>query len=296
MKHQKHPSGSYFGPRARTSRLNLRNGSMPKRRKPSFQSMFMKKLVNEVRMQARMQHQHSISNEKKRKSNYHVKDQQGNRVLIIDKDGNVAQHITDAMKEKYPRPENLVKSLVHKNDRPNSSEVSKMKQGLIHHSNDTKTSSPPNNLKAMPGLVLNSKRGFNVYQRVATQMHSRDPMNGCNDITNDENFGSMKEPLTEEKPGSHGRKKRRKYIDTYEDENDDWILEIADANDTTKVTSQDDTASDCCAKGPIPFDCLKKECYCSKPIDEPTWRYDILSYTLECLCTSIGLKILIIHL
>jgi len=43
------------------------------------------------------------------------------------------------------------------------------------------------------------------------------------------------------------------------------------------MTLQDDMVNGCCAKAPIPFvvDCLNKECYCcSKPIDEPVWRYD----------------------
>ena len=148
-----------------------------------------------------------------------MKDQRGNHELTKVKQqpakgGNVAQQITNAIKEKYPRvkspkssyafsPEKLVKSSGYKNDGPNSLEISKMKHGLIHHSNDTKTLGPPNNLKAMPGLVLNSKGGLNVDQQVATRMRSRDQMNGCNDITNDGNFRSMKEQLTEQKPRSH---------------------------------------------------------------------------------------------
>jgi hypothetical protein len=164
-----------------------------------------------------------------------------------------------------------------------------MKQGLIHHHSNitTKISSRPNSLKAMLGLVLKSKGGLNVDQRLATSMHCSDPRNGCNDITNDENCRSMKELLAEEKPksqdenGSKGDnpahrviKKRRRYIDTNEDENGDQILEgVVDANDCTIVTSQDNMMKDCHAKAPVP-DYLKKQCYCcSKPIDEPVWRY-----------------------
>ena len=141
------------------------------------------------------------------------------------------------------------------------------------HVNGVKMSSlQPTNLKAMPGLVPKS-----------TWIHKRNEMNGCNDITNDDNLRSRKESLPEEMPKSHDDtssegenpthqtiKRRRKYIGSNEDEDDN-------GNQSTEGV-----ADDILKKGhnrvtkPFVADCLNKQCYCcSKPIDEPVWRYNI---------------------
>ncbi|CAN6181758.1 unnamed protein product [Urochloa humidicola] len=245
---------------------------------------------------------------------YSEKDQHGNYVLPQSKQhrlggGKVRPHNRDAMKDGKVRPHNrdamkedfapVVMSSksghAFSSDRLveptlTSSTTSNMKQGFIHHPNAAEMpSSRPKNLKAMPGLVLNRRGQLNIDQGRATGMHKRVRMDGCDDITNNDNLGSRKELLLEEKPNMHDDsdsedenpiqrtiKRRRKYIDSNEDEDNNGVQSPEGvAYDSKRLTSQDDTLKDCHDSVSMPFvvDCLKKQCYCcSKPIDEPTWR------------------------
>ncbi|PAN11529.1 hypothetical protein PAHAL_2G171900 [Panicum hallii] len=225
-------------------------------------------------------------NNKQRRSNSSEKDQRGNQVLPQSKqhlDGcKVEQRNHEAMKEDFPpmavKPKSRHASSSEKLVKPTlaSSVTSKMNEGFVHRANDVKmSSSQPKNLKAMPGLVLKSIGQF----RPATWMHKRDRMNGWNDITNDDNLRSRKESLPEEMPKSHDDsgsegenpthqtiKRRRKYIESNEDEDDNDNQSLEDG--------ADDILKDCHERVTTPFvaNCLKKQCYCcSKPIDKPVW-------------------------
>ncbi|OEL28596.1 hypothetical protein BAE44_0010385 [Dichanthelium oligosanthes] len=130
------------------------------------------------------------------------------------------------------------------------------------------------NLKAMPGLVLNSKRRLKLDNGPTTWMHKRDQMNGCNDITNDDNLRSMKE--LEEKP-----KSRDDNGSEGENLNHRMRKPKGVADDSTRLTPQDDILKDCHDRVSMPFvaNRLKEECYCcTKPIDEPVWRYNTMGF------------------
>ncbi|CAN6217109.1 unnamed protein product [Urochloa humidicola] len=233
--------------------------------------------------------------------NYSEKDQQGNYVLPQSKQHHLGggidrPHNRDAMKEDFaPVVISSKSGHAFSSDRLveptlTSSMTSNMEQGFIHHANGAEMpSSRPKNLKAMPGLVLNRREQLNLNQGRATWMHKRVQMNDCDDITNDDNLSSRKELLQEEKPNVHDDsgsenenpiqrkiKRRRKYIDLNEDEDDNDVQSPEGvAYDSNRLISQDDILKGCHDSVSMPFvaDCLKKQCYCcSKPIDEPTWR------------------------
>ncbi|CAL5080575.1 unnamed protein product [Urochloa decumbens] len=228
--------------------------------------------------------------------NYLEKDQQGyvlpqSKQHLLD-GGKVGPHNPDARKEEFrPMVESSKVGHVFSSDRlvkPTlmSSMISNTKQKFSDHANDAKMpNSRSKNFKAMQGLVLNRKRGLD--QGEATRKRVR--MNDCDDITNNGNLGSRKELLPEEKPkvhddnGSEGEnptqqmiKRRRKYIDTNEDEDDNDVqCPEGAAYDSTRLTAQHDIFKDYHDRVSTPFDadCLKKQCYCcSKPIEEPVWR------------------------
>ncbi|CAL5080663.1 unnamed protein product [Urochloa decumbens] len=317
MKSQNQPSNGYFGPRSVAQR-HIRKSRNPSR----FVSKPMKKILVEVeKRQAHMQY--ILGNRRKRKgiganktyvhksnispsmmvinnpckSNYVEKDQRGKHVAPHSK-----QHLLDrskvgkqnpgALKEDLPMAislesehafssEKLVKPTIM------SSTTSKMKQGFVYHENYAKrSSSQPTNLKAMPGLVLKSKRRLNLDEEPTTLMHKGGMVNVYNDITINENHMSSKEPLSEEKPRTHDdsgseeenpthwmKKRRRKYIETNEDDIGEYSPEGV-PDDDDRSTLQDDNLKDCLDRVPTPFvdDCVKKQCHCcSKPIDEPVW-------------------------
>ncbi|RCV10949.1 hypothetical protein SETIT_2G149000v2 [Setaria italica] len=143
------------------------------------------------------------------KGNYTEKDQRDNHVLpqsnqhLLD-GGKVGLRKLDAMKEDFPPMTSSPKSDKSVTSTVMNSMTSKMKQEFVHRPNDAKmSSSQPMNLKAMQGLVLNQKGRFTVDQGQATWMGKRERMDGCNDITNDDNLGSRKESLVKEKLGDN---------------------------------------------------------------------------------------------
>jgi hypothetical protein len=85
-------------------------------------------------------------------------------------------------------------------------------------------------------------------------------------------------PKSHDDSGSEGEnpthqtiKRRRKYIESNEDEDDNDNQSLEDG--------ADDILKDCHERVTTPFvaNCLKKQCYCcSKPIDKPVWRYDMI--------------------
>ncbi|XP_062224992.1 protein PARALOG OF AIPP2-like [Phragmites australis] len=164
------------------------------------------------------------------------------------------------------------------------SDQSRMKQGFIQYSNSSKRSiSLSNHLKAMPGLVHNTKGRSNLDQRSAELMHNTDGPDGCNGRTNDGKYKMrMNEPLPLEKTEIHDdidhkmMKKRRKYIETNEEGQDDSGDQSheSDEDDTTRLPSPDASLKDCHAKVSKSFvsNCVEQQCdCCSKPIDEPVW-------------------------
>ena len=296
MKHQRQPSGN-FGPRSRTSRLKGKNGSLRKTKKSRFVSKLMIKILGEVkkaRANMRSIYPSMVVNNKLRKSNSSENGQRGNQVLPQSEqhlDGcKVEQRNHEAMKEDFSpmavSPKSRHASSSGKLVKPTlaSSMTSKMNQRSVHHAKGVKmSSSQPTNLKAMPGLVLKSTGQF----RPITWMHMGDGMNGRNDIniTNGGNLRSRKELFPEEIPKSHDDgsvgenpthqtiKRRRKYIGSNEDEDDN------DNDNQSLEGVANDILKNCHTRVTKPFvaNCPKKQCYyCSKPIDEPVWRYDLI--------------------
>ncbi|KAF8667261.1 hypothetical protein HU200_052929 [Digitaria exilis] len=119
-------------------------------------------------------------------------------------------------------------------------------------------------------------------------MHKRDQLNVGNDITNNANNTRRRKELQhEEKPKSQEdnfsegenpthiiMKKRRRYIEINEDEDDNVDESPEVGVDSTRLTSRDGILKDCHDKISVPFvvDCLKEHNNCwSKPIDEPFW-------------------------
>ncbi|GJN11759.1 hypothetical protein PR202_ga29976 [Eleusine coracana subsp. coracana] len=124
------------------------------------------------------------------------------------------------------------------------SREAKMKQGPVHSSNFIKGSLQANRLKAMPGLVHNTKNQLNI-DHGATK--------GINSESEPNVIGGMKNKNTRCEPGLKTSsdtnlnipKKRRKYIDT----NDDDI----DEDDPTRLPSHHATLKDCNAIVSLPF-------------------------------------------
>ncbi|CAN6195426.1 unnamed protein product [Urochloa humidicola] len=270
MKHQNQPTNGYFGPRS------VAHGYTRKSRNTSrFVSKPMKKIIVEVeKRKAHMQY--ILGNRRKKigvgtnkaylhksqicpsviiskpcKRNYSEKDQRGRVVAhckqhLLDGD-KVGKHSPDALKGDVPMAispgfghafssKKLVKPTTM------SSMTSKVNQGLVNHGNNAKGLSPqPTNLKAMPGLVLNSKRRLNLNEEPTTWIHKGGMMNISNGIAIKDNRTSREERLSEEKPKSHDndsedenpthrmKELRRKYIRANEDDIDDQSPEdIAD--------------------------------------------------------------------
>ncbi|CAN6223973.1 unnamed protein product [Urochloa humidicola] len=278
MKRQNQPSDGYFGPRS------VAHGYTRKSRNTSrFVSKPMKKIIVEVeKRQAHMQY--ILGNRRKKigvgankaylykskispsmiinkpcKCNYSEKDQRGRLVAhskqhLLD-GGKVGKHNPDALKEDLPMAispgfghafssKKLGKSTTM------SSMTSKMNQGLVNHGNNAGgLSSQPTNLKAMPGLVLNSKRRLNLDEEPTTWIRKGGMMNN-NGIIIKDNHTSREERLSEEKPKSHDdgsedenptyrmKKLRRKYIHVNEDDIDDQSpKDVADNDNRLNISN-----------------------------------------------------------
>ena len=299
MKHQRQPSVC-FAPRSRTFSFRGGNGSLRKTKQCRFVSMPMRKIEEEVKQAQAIRsifrkgrNKNDVGSmvcpsmlvtNKLRKSSSLQKDQHGNQVLPQSKQHldvcKVEQWNHEAMKEDFPSM-----AVCPKYRHASSSE--KLAKPILEssitsniHVNGVKMSSlQPTNLKAMPGLVPKS-----------TWIHKRNEMNGCNDITNDDNLRSRKESLPEEikshDDGSEGEnpthqtiKRRRKYIGSNEDEDEDDNDNDNDNDNQSLEGVANDILKNCHTRVTKPFvaNCPKKQCYyCSKPIDEPVWRYDLI--------------------
>ncbi|CAN6217172.1 unnamed protein product [Urochloa humidicola] len=279
MKHQNQPTNGYFGPRS------VAHGYTRKSRNTSrFVSKPMKKIIVEVeKRKAHMQY--ILGNRRKKigvgtnkaylhksqicpsviiskpcKRNYSEKDQRGRVVAhckqhLLDGD-KVGKHSPDALKGDVPMAispgfghafssKKLVKPTTM------SLVTSKVNQGLVNHGNNAKgLSSQPTNLKAMPGLVLNSKRRLNLNEEPTTWIRRGGMMNISNGITIKDNSTSREERLSEEKPKSHDndsedenpthrmKELRRKYIRANEDDIDDQSPEdVADDGNILNISN-----------------------------------------------------------
>ncbi|KAF8715398.1 hypothetical protein HU200_027041 [Digitaria exilis] len=290
----KNQERAYFGPKQRIEKVG--NGLTRKpRKKPRFVSKPLRQLAKEVEM-SWANRQSVLENERNRNGIGSENVHPSNHVVPQSKQhhlyGKVGQRNPNAMKEDFSLLGVSPKSrqaILKKSMKPTiMSSTSKMKQGSVHHTNDTKMlSSQPKNLKAMPGLVHISKGRLD--QGATTRMHKRDQLNVGNDITNNaNNTRKRKELQHEEKPKSQDdnfsegenpthiiMKKRRRYIEINEDEDDNVDQSPEVGVDSTRLTSRDGILKDCHDKISVPFvvDCLKEHNNCwSKPIDEPVWR------------------------